>query len=74
MTLQIKQGSLEDFFKSVQETAKEIDTLQKMTPKHNIWIAQKPPPLPFQNLMDQFQTLSTIKIEFNQSLIFDKHK
>ncbi len=72
MTAQIKQGSLEDFLKSVQETAKEIDTLQKITPKHNLWVAQKP--LPFQNLMDQFQTLSTIKIEFNQSLIFDKHK
>ena len=34
----IQNGSIEDFFSSAKQTAKEIDTDQKVTPKHSIWM------------------------------------
>ena len=36
--VEIKNGTIEDFFKSAEETAKEIDTRSKVTPKHTIWM------------------------------------
>jgi predicted transcriptional regulator len=36
--VEVKSGSIEDFFKSAQETAKEIDKGEKITPKHTIWV------------------------------------
>ena len=38
MNIQIKTGDLSDFFSSARETAKQIDEVQSVTPKHAIWI------------------------------------
>ncbi len=34
----IKNGTIEDFFDSALQTAKEIDNNKKVTPKHIIWM------------------------------------
>ena len=39
MTVELKAGTLSDFFASAKETAKEIDTGQRLTPKNIIWVA-----------------------------------
>jgi len=36
--VKIKNGTIDDFFESAIETAKEIDKNQKVTPKHTIWL------------------------------------
>jgi DNA-binding transcriptional ArsR family regulator len=36
--VEIKNGSIDDFFASAKESAKEIDTGVKVTPKHTIWM------------------------------------
>ena len=36
--VEIKNGSIEDFFASARETAKEIDNGLKVTPKQTIWM------------------------------------
>ena len=33
-----QNGTIEDFFDSAMETAKQIDTNEKVTPKHTIWM------------------------------------
>ena len=38
MTVAIKAGSLEDFFVSARETAREIDQGKRLTPKNTIWV------------------------------------
>lgn len=39
MTVELKAGTLSNFFASAKETAKEIDAGQRLTPKNIIWIA-----------------------------------
>ncbi len=39
MTVELKAGSLKDFFASAKETAIEIDKGRKLTPKKIIWVA-----------------------------------
>ena len=39
MTVELKAGSLSDFFASAKETAKEIDEGKKLTSKNIIWVA-----------------------------------
>ncbi len=39
MTVELKAGTLSNFFASAKETAKEIDAEQRLTPKNIIWIA-----------------------------------
>ena len=34
----IKNGTIEDFFDSAIQTAKQIDNHEKVTPKHTIWM------------------------------------
>jgi len=34
----IQNGTIEDFFDSAMQTAKQIDTNKKITPKHTIWM------------------------------------
>ena len=34
----IKNGTVEDFFDSAMQTAKQIDNHEKVTPKHTIWM------------------------------------
>ena len=34
----IQNGTIDDFFESALQTAKEIDEKQKVTPKHTIWM------------------------------------
>ena len=34
----IKNGTMDDFFDSALQTAKQIDEHQKVTPKHTIWM------------------------------------
>ncbi len=36
--VEIRNGTIEDFFKSAKETAKEIDDNKKVTRKHAIWM------------------------------------
>ncbi len=36
--VEIKNGSIDDFFASAKESAKEIDEGLKVTPKHTIWM------------------------------------
>ena len=38
MTVELKAGSIKDFFASARETAKEIDEGKKLTPKNTIWV------------------------------------
>ena len=38
MTVELKAGTLSDFFASAKETAKEIDTKQRLIPKNIIWV------------------------------------
>ncbi|ACN14048.1 putative transcriptional regulator [Desulforapulum autotrophicum HRM2] len=38
MTVELKTGSLKNFFASAKETAKEIDEGQRLTPKKSIWV------------------------------------
>lgn len=39
MTIEIKPGTLSDFFVSAKEKAKEIDEGRRLTPKNIIWVA-----------------------------------
>ena len=39
MVVELRAGSLDDFFVSARKTAKEIDEGQKLTPKNAIWVA-----------------------------------
>jgi len=39
VTIELRAGSLKDFFKSARETAKEIDEGKKLTPKNVIWVS-----------------------------------
>ncbi len=41
MSIEIKSGSLSDFFASAKETAKEIDNGKKLTKKNTIWVDSK---------------------------------
>jgi len=41
MSIEIKAGTLSDFFASAKETAKEIDHGEKITPKNTIWVDAK---------------------------------
>ncbi len=41
MTIEIKSGSLSEFFASAKETAKEIDLGKKVTKKNTIWVDPK---------------------------------
>jgi len=34
----IQNGTIDDFFDSAMETAKQIDNNEKLTPKHTIWM------------------------------------
>jgi predicted transcriptional regulator len=34
----IQNGTIDDFFDSAMQTAKQIDTNEKVTPKHTIWM------------------------------------
>lgn len=36
--VEIKNGTLDEFFVSAKATAREIDSNQKVTPKHTIWM------------------------------------
>lgn len=36
--ISIQNGTIEDFFDSAMETAKQIDNNEKVTPKHTIWM------------------------------------
>jgi len=36
--ISIQNGTIDDFFESALQTAKQIDTNQKVTPKHTIWM------------------------------------
>lgn len=36
--IEIKNGTIDDFFASAKATAKEIDSKTKVTPKHTIWM------------------------------------
>ena len=38
MSVNIKSGTLSDFFDSARETAREIDAGQKTTPKNTLWV------------------------------------
>lgn len=38
MSVTIKSGTLDDFFASAKETAREIDERRKITPKNIIWV------------------------------------
>ena len=38
MSIELKAGSMEDFFSSAKETAKEIDNKEKITEKNIIWV------------------------------------
>ena len=38
MSIEIKTGSLEDFFSSAKHTAKQLDQEQSCTPKHTVWV------------------------------------
>ena len=38
MSVELKAGSMEDFFSSAKETAKEIDNKEKITEKNIIWV------------------------------------
>ncbi|MDX8382235.1 MAG: transcriptional regulator, partial [Ghiorsea sp.] len=41
MSIEIKTGSLDDFFTSAKNTAKEIDKVNKIKAKHTIWVDKK---------------------------------
>ncbi|MCU7836936.1 MAG: transcriptional regulator [gamma proteobacterium symbiont of Taylorina sp.] len=41
MTIEIKSGSLSDFFASAKETAKEIDSGKQLTKKNTVWVDPK---------------------------------
>lgn len=38
MSVEIKSGTLSDFFASAKETAREIDQGKRLTPKKTIWV------------------------------------
>lgn len=39
MSIELKTGSISDFFSSVRETAKEMDAGEKVTKKNIIWVS-----------------------------------
>lgn len=41
MSIEIKSGTLSDFFSSAKETAREIDKGERLTPKNTVWIDPK---------------------------------
>jgi len=41
MSIEIRAGTLSDFFTSAKETAREIDSGKKLTPKSTIWVDAK---------------------------------
>jgi predicted transcriptional regulator len=71
----IKNGTLDDFFDSALQTAKEIDERQKVTPKHTIWMETK-------DLLDILKPQRTSLIKYlrgktkvyYQDLLRDLHK
>lgn len=38
MSIEIKSGTLADFFASAKETARQIDRGETLTPKHTVWM------------------------------------
>lgn len=38
MSIEIKSGTLSDFFTSAKETARQIDRGETITPKHTVWM------------------------------------
>ncbi|ETR69286.1 MAG: transcriptional regulator [Candidatus Magnetoglobus multicellularis str. Araruama] len=38
MDINVKTGTIKDFFNSARETARQIDQGVKLTPKHTIWV------------------------------------
>ena len=38
MSIEVKAGSLEDFFASAKETARDIDDGKRLIPKNIIWV------------------------------------
>jgi len=36
--ISIKNGTIEEFFSSAKQTARQIDNSEKVTPKHTIWM------------------------------------
>lgn len=38
MSIEIKSGTLTDFFASAKETARQIDRGEEVTPKHTVWM------------------------------------
>ncbi len=41
MSIEIKSGTISDFFESAKETAKEIDAGKKVTRKNTVWVDPK---------------------------------
>lgn len=41
MSIEVKTGSLDDFFASAKATAREIDQGKKVTSKNTIWVEAK---------------------------------
>jgi len=41
MSIEIKAGTLNDFFSSAKETAREIDQGKKLTKKNTVWVDSK---------------------------------
>ena len=41
MSIEIKAGTLSDFFSSAKETAREIDQGKKLTQKNTVWVDSK---------------------------------
>lgn len=68
MSIEIKTGSLDDFFASVKETAREIDNKQPITRKNTIWVEAE-------DLMKLLKPERTMLLQFlrrENSIVFSK--
>lgn len=68
MSIEIKTGSLDDFFSSVKETAREIDNKQPITRKNTIWVEAE-------DLMKLLKPERTALLQFlrkENSIVFSK--
>jgi len=68
MNIELKAGSMSDFFSSVKETAKEIDNKEKITEKNVIWVD----PLDLMAILKPERTKIIKYLRKNQRVIFSE--
>ena len=68
MSIELKAGSIADFFASAQETAREIDQGEKVTPKNTIWME----PVDLMNILKPERTKLVRYLRMKKRVVFSE--